>query len=289
MPLLGAHTSIAGGLFKALLRGKETGCEVIQIFTKNRNQWITKKLSPVEIDLFHKAREETSVNPVAAHDSYLINLASPRDDIFEKSIKAVIDELERAAILGIPYLVMHPGSHLGDGERRGIQRMAEAINRVYDETPEHRVTLLLEITAGQGSNLGYRIEHMAEILELIEDRQRLGVCFDTCHAFAAGYDFRTPRTYRKLFEEFDKVIGLNRLKLFHVNDSRKDIGSRIDRHEHPGAGFIGLQAFSFFLNDPRFAEIPFLLETPKGKNEEGVDHDVVNLGLLKNLCRGIGE
>jgi deoxyribonuclease-4 len=130
---------------------------------------------------------------------------------------------------------------------------------------------------------------MAEILELIEDRERLGVCFDTCHAFAAGYDFRTPRTYRKLFEEFDKVIGLNRLKLFHVNDSRKDIGSRIDRHEHPGVGFIGLEAFSFFLNDPRFAEIPFLLETPKGKNEEGVDHDVVNLGLLKNLCRGTGE
>ena len=283
MPLLGAHMSIAGGLYKAILRGKETGCQAIQIFTRNRNQWKTKRLSKTEIDLFQKKREETSINTVAAHTSYLINLASPRQDVFEKSFHALLDELERVELLTIPYLVMHPGSHLGDGEIRGLRRIAGAINRIHDRTGRYRTKILLEITAGQGTNLGYRFDHLAEIFEMIEPHERMGVCFDTCHAFAAGYDFRTKESYRQLLKEFDNIIGLNRLRLFHINDSKNRLGSRVDRHKHPGSGLIGLQGFSFLLNEPMFAHLPFLLETPKGMDENGIDMDIVNLNLLKNL------
>ena len=283
MPILGAHMSIAGGLHKALLRGKSIGCKAIQIFTRNSNQWKTKKLSTNEVDLFYETREKTAVKPVAAHNSYLINLASPRSDVFEKSFDAILDELERAELLEIPYLVIHPGSHLGNGEGQGLRQIAETINRVHAKTTKYRVKILLETTAGQGSNLGYRFEQLAEILELTESRERLGICFDTCHAFAAGYDFRTSETYRQIIKEFDKIIGLDRLRLFHINDSKKGLGSKIDRHEHIGSGFIGLRAFSFILNDPKFADLPFLLETPKCKDENGVDRDTVNLNLLKNL------
>jgi len=277
--------SIAGGLHKALLRGKSVGCKAIQIFTGNNNQWKTRKLSTNEIDLFYETREKTAINPVAAHNSYLINLASPRSYVFEKSFDAFLDELGKAELLGIPYLVMHPGSHLGNGETQGLRQIAEAIDRVHSKTTKYRVKTLLETTAGQGTNLGYRFEHLAEILKLTESRERLGICFDTCHAFAAGYDFRTAETYRQVIKEFDKIIGLDQLRLFHVNDSKKGLGSRIDRHEHIGSGLIGLQAFSFVLNDAKFADIPFLLETPKCKDENGVDRDIVNLNLLKSLIK----
>jgi deoxyribonuclease-4 len=283
MPLLGAHMSIAGGLYRALLRGKEAGCRAIQIFARNRSQWHAGKLTTNDIDLFHKTREETSIDPVAVHNSYLINLASPRSDIFEKSFHVLLDELERAELLGIPYLVMHPGSHLREGEKKGLRRFAEAIDRVHDRTPDYRVKILLETTAGQGTNLGYRFEHLAEILESTGSHERLGVCFDTCHVFAAGYDFRTAETYSQLLTEFDATIGLSRLRLFHINDSKNELGSRIDRHEHPGEGRIGSKAFSFILNEPKFAGHSFLLETPKGKDENGLDRDVVNLNLLKSL------
>ncbi len=285
MPLLGAHMSIAGGLNKALVRGKKTGCHVIQVFTRNRSRWKSEKLSTKEIELFLRACEETYIHPVAAHNSYLINLASPRADVFEKSFHALVDELERAELLKIPYLVIHPGAHLGDGEKRGLRRIAGAIDRVQARTEDYSVKILLETTAGQGTNLGYRFEHLKEIFEQTESQQRLGVCFDTCHAFAAGYDFRTEKTYGQLLREFDRIIGLDHLMLFHINDSKKELGSRVDRHEHPGKGLIGLGAFSLFLNDPMFADLPFLIETPKGRDENGVDWDIVNLSLLKSLMK----
>ena len=285
MPLLGAHMSIAGGLYRAPIRGKEAGCEAIQIFTRNRNQWKSKKLSTKEIGLFHKACEETSIRVVAAHSSYLINLASTRSRVFEKSVYALLQEMERVERLEIPYLVMHPGSHLGGGEKKGLKRIAGALNGVLERTSDYHVSILLETTAGQGTSLGYRLEHLAEILEMTESQERLGVCIDTCHAFAAGYDFRTAKAYRQFLQEFDRILGLDRLRLFHINDSKNGLGSRVDRHEHPGAGFIGLKAFSFFLNDPKLAHLPFLIETPKGKNREGLDWDRVNLNLLRSLIK----
>lgn len=283
MPPLGAHMSISGGLQKAFLRGENTGCQVIQIFTRNRNRWQSKELSKKEIDTFFETRDKTSVRLVAAHDSYLINLASPRPDVAEKSFHALLDDLGRAELLKIPYLVMHPGAHLGEGESRGLARISEGINRIHDRTEGYGVKLLLETTAGQGTNLGYRFEHLAEIIEKTESGDRLGVCFDTCHVFAAGYDFRTRTTYRDVFRKFDEIIGLNRLMLFHINDSKKALGSRVDRHEHPGAGKIGLKAFAQLLNDDRFSKHPFLLETPKGKDRNGLDFDIINLDLLRGL------
>ena len=283
MPLFGAHMSISGGLHKALLRGEKIGCRAVQIFTGNRNQWKTKALSTEAIGLFHETLEKTSIELVAVHDSYLINLASSRSDVAEKSFKALLVELQRVELLKIPYLVIHPGAHLGDGEKEGLRRITGALNRLHAGTKGFGVKILLETTAGQGTNLGYRFEHFAEILERTESSDRLGVCFDTCHAFAAGYDFRTPKSYRRLFRTFDNVIGIDRLKLFHINDSKTGLGSRVDRHEHPGNGHIGLGAFSHFVNDARFAGLPFLLETPKGKDIHGIDMDVVNLDRLKRL------
>lgn len=285
MPLLGAHMSIAGGLHRAPLRGRETGCQVIQIFTRNRNRWKSKKLSAKEIDLFHKACDQASILVVAAHNSYLINLASTRSHVLEKSFHALLQELERAELLEIPYLVMHPGAHVGDGEKKGLRKIADSLNRVFEQTSNYRVKILLEMTAGQGSSLGYRLEHLAEILEMIESQERLGVCMDTCHAFAAGYDFRTAKAYRQFFGEFDRILGLDLLRLLHINDSKNGLASRVDRHEHPGAGSIGLKAFSLFLNDPKLAHLPFLIETPKGKNKAGLDWDVVNLNLLRSLIK----
>jgi deoxyribonuclease-4 len=285
MPLLGAHMSISGGLYRAPLKGREAGCQAIQIFTRNRNRWRIKELSPKEIGLFHKACEETSIPVVAAHSSYLINLASTRHHVFEKSVHALVQELERAERLEIPYLVMHPGAHLGGGEKKGLVRIAGALNGVLERTSDYRVKILLETTAGQGTSLGYRLEHLAEILEMTESRDRLGICLDTCHAFAAGYDFRTVKAYRQFLKEFDRILGLDLLRLLHINDSKNGLGSRVDRHEHPGAGCIGLRAFSFFLNDPKLAHLPFLLETPKGKNKDGLDWDRVNLNILRNLIK----
>lgn len=283
MPLLGAHTSISGGLERAFLRGREAGCEVIQIFTRNASQWSSKPLSPGEIEAFNKAREETSIEPVAAHDSYLINLASPRVYLREKSLDALMGEIERAEELRIPYLVMHPGSHMGAGEEKGLRWISEALDRIYDRRSRTAVKILLETTAGQGSSLGYHFEHLAEIMARTDARECLGVCLDTCHAFAAGYDFRAADTYAEMIRKFDSVIGLNYLMLLHINDAKKGPGSKVDRHEHLGYGSIGEEAFSFFLRDPIFKELPFLIETPKGLDNEGVDWDLKNLETLRRL------
>jgi deoxyribonuclease-4 len=285
MPLLGAHMSISGGLYRALLNGREVGCHAIQIFTRNRNTWKSKKLSTEEIDLFHKACKETSIPVVAVHSSYLINLASTRSRVFEKSVHALLQELERVERLKIPYLVMHPGAHVGGGEKKGLEQIAGALNGVLERMGHCRVKILLETTAGQGTSLGYRLEHLAEILEMCKSQDRLGICLDTCHVFAAGYDFRTEKAYKQFLKEFDRILGLARLGLIHVNDSKNGLGSRVDRHEHIGTGAIGLKAFSYFLNDPKLAHLPFLIETPKGKNKDGLDWDRVNLKILRRLIK----
>jgi len=277
---LGAHESIAGGVSKAFDRAESVGCDAMQIFTKNNNRWSAKPLDPKEIERFHKRQEETGIRPVVAHDSYLINLGTPKDDLWEKSIAAFIDELERAEALGIPYLVMHPGSHTGSGEEAGLRRIAEGLDRAHAATEGFRVMTLTEITAGQGTNLGYTFEQLAAIRAMIDHPERVGICFDTCHALAAGYEFRDRESYERMSSEFDRIIGLERLKVFHLNDSQKDVGSHVDRHAHIGHGMLGLDPFRMILNDPRFDGLPGLLETPKSKD---LHEDVDNLRTLRSL------
>ena len=276
----GAHMSISGGLYRCFERGERAGCDTIQIFSKNQQQWRARPLSDDEIARFKAEQARTGFAPLVVHDSYLINLASPNDELWEKSIAAFTEELERTAALGIPYLVTHPGSHMGAGELAGLQREAEALNRILDTGAGAGVTILLENTAGQGACLGYRFEHLARLIELIEQQDRLGVCLDTCHLLAAGYDIRTPEAYAATFGEFDRLIGLERVKVFHLNDSQKGLGSRVDRHTHIGEGCIGLEGFRLLVNDPRFASLPMILETPKG---EDLAEDIANLAKLRSL------
>ena len=289
MPFFGAHMSISGHPHKALQRGQDAGCQVIQIFTRHRVRWSAKDLSETEIDTFYRERLKTLVNPVAIHGSYLVNLASPNCEAIEKSLILLQKEMEWAELLDIPYLVIHPGSHMGDGENQGLKRIAASINRLYGYSRDYKVKILLENTAGQGSSLGYKFEHLAEILELVDFEGKVGVCFDTCHALAAGYDFRSKKAYGQVVQEFDNIIGVDKLKLFHINDSKTDLGSRIDRHEHPGCALLGFKSFSFFINDLRFKNHPFILETPKGLDKDGVEYDVKNLEHLRNLYRGINK
>ena len=281
MLLIGAHMSIAGGLHLAIARGEETGCAAIQVFTKNASQWRGKAISPVEADAFRQAWQESSIGPVIAHDSYLINLAAPDEAMWRKSIAAFVDEMERCATLGIPELVMHPGAHLGAGEAAGLQRLSAAFREIFAAGPTG-VSVLLENTAGQGTCLGHRFEHLAAVIEQVPEG-RFGVCFDTCHAWAAGYDLATAAGYAAVISEFDRVIGLERLRAFHVNDCKKGLGCRVDRHEHIGRGSIGEAGFAALMQDPRFAGVPKILETPKG---EGAELDRVNLALLRRLSGG---
>lgn len=283
MRRLGAHMSIGGGIWRALERGKALGCDTIQIFTKNARSWRAKPLKGEEIEEFLKVKEATGIDPVVAHDTYLINLASPKEEVYSKSIEALWEELERASALRVPYLVMHPGAHLGSGEEEGLYRIARAINLIHQRGPDLGVMILLETTAGQESSLGWSFEQLARVIEMLEEDHRVGICFDTCHAFAAGYDLSSEEGYRRTFEELDEVLGLERLKVIHLNDSKAPCGSRIDRHEHIGRGEIGLEAFERLLNDERFATLPFIIETPKGQTPEGEDWDRVNLSTLRSL------
>jgi deoxyribonuclease-4 len=276
----GAHMSISGGLYKAFGYGERAGCDTIQIFSKNQQQWHAKPLSEQDIARFKAEQERTGFGPLVVHDSYLINLASPNDELWEKSIAAFAEELERCAALGIPYLVTHPGAHTGSGEEAGLRREAAALNRLFDAQVGGEVQVLLETTAGQGSHLGYRFEHLAKLIELVGQDERLGACVDTCHILAAGYDIRTAEACATTFAEFDRVVGIDRLKVFHLNDSRQDLGSRVDRHTHIGEGYVGLEGFRAIVNDPRFAEIPMILETPKG---DDLAEDIENLAKLRGL------
>ena len=276
--------SIAGGVAQALWRGVETGCDVIQIFTKNAMQWRAKPLTQDDSAAFLKVRQETGIRPVAAHGSYLINLASPDDSLYERSQEALREEMQRAEALELPYLVMHPGSPRGGGDEEGIDRIARAINLIHHRGAGMRIMILMETTAGQGATLGNRFEHFARIIGRIEEEERVGVCIDTCHIFAAGYDISTLAGYEATLAEFDRVIGLGRLKVIHLNDSKAAAGTRVDRHEHIGKGSLGLDAFRRLLQDPRLAHLPFILETPKGKTPRGEDWDCVNLRVLRELC-----
>jgi deoxyribonuclease-4 len=280
--IFGAHESIAGGVFNAVILGQKAGCDTIQMFNKSSNQWRAKKLDSKEIDEFFRQIELTDVTVSVSHTSYLINIASPDPALNKKSCDALKEELERCDVLKIPNLVLHPGSHVGSGEEPGMNLIADNINRLFDELPDGKVCLLLETTAGQGSNLGYTFEQLAYMIDRIEDKKRVGVCLDTCHIFAAGYPIIDPKDYKKTIKQFDTTIGLDRLKIIHMNDSLKEFGSKKDRHEHIGKGHIGLDGISNFVNDKRFKSVPMVLETPK---EEDLAEDIENLRVLRSLVK----
>jgi deoxyribonuclease-4 len=277
---LGAHMSISGGLHLAIDRAVAAGCSVLQIFTRNSNQWRGKPVSEADAALFRSKFAASGLYEVVSHDIYLINLASPPGETRDKSLAAFRDELETCARLGISRVVMHPGSHLADSPQSGLERVVEAFDVLFSEVPQFEGRVLIETTAGQGSNLGRTFEELAAIINGSRFPEKFGVCFDTCHTFAAGYDTATEDGYRDTMEQFDRLIGLERLQCFHLNDSKKGLGSRVDRHEHIGQGALGLNPFRFILNDPRFAAVPKILETPKGDNDE---MDAVNLGVLRGL------
>jgi len=281
-PLLGAHMSIAGGIGNAFIEGKKVNCDAIQIFTKSSRQWASKPYSKEEIEQFHLNRKETGIGAVIAHDSYLLNIGSPDAALRARSIAAFIDELERCEMLGVTNLVAHPGAHVGAGELDGIKTIAKSLDEVHKACPGYGVKVTLEITAGQGSNLGYRFEQIGNMIDATRESDHLRVCFDTEHAFAAGYDIRTRDGYERTFGEFDEAIGIELLAAFHLNDSKKEFNSRVDRHEHIGKGFIGIEAFRMLVNDRRFWGLPMCLETPKGPD---LKEDRENLELLRSLIR----
>lgn len=284
MPLLGAHMSIAGGYFKAVEAAAEYGMDVVQLFTKNNNQWNAKPLAQTDIDDFHAALKRTGVTCPVAHDSYLINLASPKNDLWQKSLEAFTIELERAEALGLIGVVMHPGAFVDSSEEAGLVRIVKALDEVHKRTAGFKTFTLLENTAGQGSNLGHRFEHLAQIANHVAAPERIGVCLDTCHIFAAGYPITTPQEYAETMAEFDRLVGTDRVRAFHLNDSVKELGSRVDRHAKIGAGKLGLEPFRHLLNDPRFAKVPMYLETPKGE-EDGKQLDAINLETLRKLVK----
>lgn len=275
---LGAHVSVAGGLHLAFENARVCGANVIQIFSKNSTQWKAKPITEEDAKLFKEKQEETGLGPVLVHDSYLINLCAPDPVMLAKSRNAFQEELDRCEILGIPYLVTHPGSHLGQGEDEGLRRNAESLNELFKRTKGYKVKVLLETTAGQGTNIGWRFEHIRAIMDRVKYPERVAVCYDTCHTLAAGYDFRTKEGYERVFDEFDRVIGIEKLEAFHLNDSKRDLGARVDRHEHIGKGFLGLEPFRLLLNDKRFQKIPMVLETPMA-----VEMHADNLKVLRSL------
>lgn len=279
--LLGAHFSIAGGLHNAFGEAEAHDCNVFQIFTRNAAAWRERELSAREIRKFDAERERTGIRIIAAHASYLINIAGGEEKKTALSMEALKQELIRCDLLDLPFLVLHPGAHMGDGISAGIQRTADRLNQVFAEIPENRTRLLLETTAGQGTGIGHAFEQLAAVIEKIPAPSRIGVCMDTCHIFAAGYDLSTSRGYRETMTKFSDVIGMERLYLIHLNDSKREPGSRVDRHAHIGEGEIGINAFKWLINDFRFATIPKIIETPKKKNFK--DADRINLQRLRDL------
>lgn len=281
--LLGAHMSIAGGVDKAIERGASLSCTAIQVFTKNASQWKGRPLRPEETGTFLALRKKSKISAIIAHDSYLINLATSDPDLKEKSINALISEMERCKALEIPSIVIHPGAHIEAGEETGIRNIADSLNTVLQRTEGWGVAIALETTAGQGTSIGYRFEHLRQIKDNVQDKDRIKTCLDTCHLFAAGYDIRTSEGYHKVISDFDRTVGLDSVACLHVNDSKKGLGSRVDRHEQIGKGHIGISAFQLLMNDKRFKDVPRIIETPKGKEME---EDRVNLALLKSLVNG---
>jgi len=277
--LLGAHMSISGSFESALTLGESIGCTAIQIFTKSNRQWKAKEITDEQATSFHQALETSSIKWVVAHATYLINIGSPEHEMAEKSTLALIDELNRCSRLKIPYLVLHPGAHLKTNEQECLQRIAQNINHALTKASGNTM-LLLETMAGQGSTVGNTFEQLALIREQVEAKSKLGICFDTCHAFVAGYNFTTPQSYNNMWEHFDQTIGLSNLKAIHLNDSKKGVGSRVDRHEDIGKGQLGLETFRLLINDKRFFDIPKILETPK---TDGLLEDAKNMKTIKDL------
>jgi deoxyribonuclease-4 len=289
MPFLGAHLSIAGGIPKAVERAEAAGCEALQIFTKSVGQWKARVLDDSEVAQFRDAVSRSRLQAVVAHASYLSNLASPNPVLRDQSLAALGEELDRSERLGLLGLVMHPGT-ADEGE--GLPRIAAGITQLLKARRRGTTMVLLEHTAGQGNNLGHRFEHLHTILSLVPDsvRARVGVCLDTCHLIASGYDISTEAGYRETFKHFDRLIGLDRLKVMHLNDSKRPCGSRVDRHEHIGQGCLGLGAFERLLNDRRFARLPMVIETEKTDDKGLVDpFDAMNLEALRGLVRKRGR
>jgi deoxyribonuclease IV len=276
--LLGSHLSIAKGFDQAVYEAQSLECNALQIFTKNASTWKEREISDPELERFHHAKQETGIDIIASHTSYLINLASEASEIRKKSIQALKAEMIRASKFDLSYVVIHPGAHKGAGVNQGLNRIVEGLDIVFDQLTTNIPLLLLETTAGQGSNLGSCFGHLSTIMEKVTSSERLGICMDTSHIFAAGYDIRTDESFDNTMKAFESTIGFQHLRLFHLNDSKKELGSRIDRHEHIGQGFIGTSAFKRIMNDLRFISVPKIIETPKENNM-----DQVNLNLLKMM------
>ncbi len=280
-PLVGAHQSIAGGVYTAFERAQRAGCVTLQVFVKNNNRWKGKPLTDEDIANYKTTASKSNIAPVVAHSCYLINPCAVDPDILTKSRETFLDELYRCEQLGIPYFNFHPGAHLGKGEDEGIKRIIESLNIIHSRSKNYHTMSVLETTAGQGSAIGYRFEHLRRIIDGVDETKRMAVCIDTCHIFAAGYDIRTQREYERTMKEFDDVVGRDRLVAIHANDSKREMGSRIDRHEHIGKGAIGREGFRLLMQDERLTHVPKILETPKG---EDLKEDKMNLKLLRSLA-----
>ncbi|HKE16912.1 MAG TPA: deoxyribonuclease IV [Kofleriaceae bacterium] len=276
---VGAHVSIAGGLERAVERAVQSGCDVIQVFTRSNREWAARAIAQGAAARWRVALARSGVDAAMVHGCYLVNLAAPRALVRRRSYRALSDELRRAALLGIRHLVIHPGSHGGDGDAAGVARIAAALDRLHDEQPDNPTSILLENTAGQGNSVGHRFEHMRDILGAMRAPERVGLCIDTCHTLAAGYDIRTTDGWEATFERLEAAVGCARVAAFHVNDSKTPLGSRVDRHEHLGRGFLGLNALRCLVNDRRFAGLPMVIETPRPSERA----DLVNLAILRAL------
>ncbi len=281
--LAGAHVSISGGFYKAIEEGTAIGCTAIQIFTKSNRQWGSKAITDHEAQQFIDAQNNSDIKVVVAHASYLINLGSATPGVQEKSFHALVDEIKRCQQLHIPYLVLHPGTAEADSRNATIEETGKLINKALEQTPHCTVTVLVETMAGQGKSIGSTFEELATILHQVTHKKRIGICFDTCHALAAGYDFTTQESYKDLFKKFDDLIGLEYLKIFHINDSKKEMASRVDRHEDIGKGAIKLPAFAMIMNDHRFTNVPKILETPV--TGDAITDYKRNLEVLVNLIK----
>ncbi len=279
-PRFGAHMSIAGGVDRGVARAVAVGCEALQVFTKSSNQWRARPLRDDEVAAFREGVRREQLAPVIAHDSYLINVGSPKPELWKKSLEALVEEYARCETLGIAYLVMHPGSHVGSGEEASIERIATALDDLLARFPRAKTTILLENTAGQGTNIGWRFEHLAEIRRRVRARRRIGYCIDSQHSFAAGWNLATPDGYEAWGEALERILGLERIRVLHLNDSKPECGSRVDRHEHIGRGRIGLGGFLRLVNDRRFDGMPAVIETEKG---DDCAEDFENLAVLHAL------
>lgn len=282
MAILGAHMSIAGGYYKAVEAAAKLGMDSVQLFTKNNNQWRAREITDEEAARYRGALREQGIEHHLAHNSYLINLASPDGQLWTKSVEAMVVEMRRAEQLGIPYVVAHPGAFTTSSESAGLSKIIEALDEIHRQTPGIAAQCLLETTAGQGSCLGWRFEHLAAILDGVQNPDRLGVCLDTCHVFAAGYPLGTEKEYRATLRKFDQTVGVKQIRAFHLNDSKAKFSSRVDRHAAIGAGQMGLEPFRLLLADRRFRRVPMYLETPKGQ-QDGEDLDAINLRTLRGL------